>query len=122
MPSQEMDRLEMIDALKLEIDMIRAGRYAPPAGKGLIMPRLLRDSITCPNVCLPDSLRQVPCDECFLHPFMPARHSADLACHDIALNEQGDTLAKLQAQGDHDKTQAVLLRWLQKTVAELEEK
>jgi hypothetical protein len=118
--TEQLDRFEMIEALKLEIDMIRGGRYAPPAGKGLIMPRLLRDSITCPNVCLPDNQRQVPCDECFLHAFMPARHSVDLACHDIPLNDHGDTIAKLQAEGDHQKTEQVVLGWLEKTVADLQ--
>jgi hypothetical protein len=120
MAIQQVDRLEMLEALRLEIDMIRGGRYAPAAGEPTIMPRLLRDSITCPNVCLPDEQRQVPCDECFLHPFFPARVSTYMACHDIPLNEQGDTLARLQAKGDHENTQRVLLRWLEKTVADLE--
>jgi hypothetical protein len=120
MPSEATSPLTMIEALKLEADMIRGGRYAPAAGQSVIMPRLLRDSITCPNVCLPDNQRQVPCDECFLHPFIPPRHHPDLACYDIPLNEQGDTLAKLQSRGDHEKTQQVLLGWLEKTVAEIE--
>jgi hypothetical protein len=122
MPSEPKNILEMIEALKQEADMIRGGRYAPAAGQPVIMPRLLRDSITCPNVCLPDNQRQVPCEECFLHPFLPPRHGSNLACYDIPLNQQGDTLAKLQARGDHQKTQQVLLGWLGETVAELESK
>ena len=43
-----------------------------------------------------------------------------MACHDIPLNDRGETLAALEAKGDPEKTEAALLSWLYKTVARLE--
>jgi hypothetical protein len=120
------DRRALIDALKLEISMIREGRYNPPAGhpttgRSDIIPRLLRDSVTCPNVGLADDRREVSCDKCMLHRYMPEDHPhQEMACYDIPLNEQGDTLASLERIGDPDRTQVALLSWLYRTVANLE--
>ena len=115
------DKRAVVDALKLEISMIRDGGYNPPAGHSREKPRLLRDSITCPNVTLPDDKKEVPCEECMLHRFLPAGHPhRDIACYDIPLNQNGDTLAKLAQETDPEKVQAALLSWLYKTVAKLE--
>ncbi len=111
----------IIDALKLEIGMIRDGRYNPPAGHSRPVPRLLRDSVSCPNVTLSDERRQVSCEQCMFHRFLPSDHPHhDLACHDIPLNARGETLATLETQGDAERTQVALLSWLYKTVAHLE--
>src|SRR5947207_2140256 len=118
------DTRNMVEALKLEIDMIRGGRYNPPAGcpagSPAALPRVIRDSVTCPNVALDDDHKEVPCDQCFLHPFLPEGHHRDLACYDIPLNAHGDTLANLANTGDTERTQQVLLGWLEKTVKDLQ--
>jgi hypothetical protein len=111
----------VVDALKLEIAMIRDGRYNPPAGHPQAVPRPLRDSVTCPNATLPDDRKEVPCEECILHRFLPDGHpQRELACYDIPLNQHGETLAQLKQQGDPEKMQSALLSWLYKTVAKLE--
>jgi len=119
--TQIQDKRAVINALKMEIEMIRDGRYNPPVGKPREVPRLFRDSITCPNVTLRDDAREIPCEHCFLHRFLPGDHPhRDLACYDIPLNERGDTLAMLEDRGDPEAAQAAVLSWLYKTVAELE--
>ncbi|MFI5092000.1 MAG: hypothetical protein ACHQIK_01025 [Candidatus Acidiferrales bacterium] len=41
--------------------------------------------------------------------------------HKMPLNEKGDTVESLKAEGDPYKLQAIVLSWLKKTVAKLEQ-
>jgi hypothetical protein len=84
------------------------------------MPRVFRDSVSCPNVGL--EIKIEPCAHCFLTEFVPLEHQdKDNACHYIPLNEQGDTVASLDRPGNEDAVQAALRSWLQKTIAQLAE-
>jgi len=58
-----------------------------------------------------------------LSEFAPAevRNSSGDICHKIPLNEKGDTVESLKAEGDPYKLQATVLGWLKKTVAKLEQ-
>lgn len=115
------DRREMIEKLKLEISMIRGGRYNPSVHEPRVEPRVFRESITCLNVGLPDNEKREPCERCFLISFVPPEHRGRTdPCHYIPLNEQGDTVDALAASGDKDRLAAALLGWLERTVAELE--
>jgi len=115
-----IDKKEMIRQLKFEIEMIEKGGYHPSVREPRYSPEIFRDSITCLNVGLEE--KQHPCSSCFLSEFAPAevRYSNDDICHKIPLNEKGDTVESLKAEGDPYKLQTSVLGWLKKTVAQLE--
>jgi hypothetical protein len=114
------DKTEMIQQLKFEIEMIEKGAYYPSVRDPQHIPEIFRDSITCLNVGLDE--KQHPCTSCFLSALAPPelRNSSGDLCHQIPLNEFGDTIASLKAQDDPYKLQTTVLSWLKKTVAKLE--
>jgi hypothetical protein len=116
-----MDKKEMIQQLKFEIEMIEKGGYHPSVREARRAPGIFRDSITCLNVGLEE--KKHACSSCFLSEFAPAemRNSNDDVCHKILLNEKGDTVESLKTEGDPHKLQAVVLSWLKKTVENLEQ-
>ena len=116
----DFDKKEMIEQLKFEIMMIEKGGYNPSVRAPRQAPEIFRDSITCLNVGL--ETKEHPCASCFLSEFAPAeaRNSKDDLCHKIHLNDRGDTIESLKAEGDPNKLQASLLDWLKNTVAKLE--
>jgi hypothetical protein len=116
-----IDKKEMIQQLKFEIEMIEKGGYYPSVREARHTPEIFRDSITCLNVGLEE--KEHACSSCFLSEFAPAevRNSKDDICHRIPLNEKGDTVESLKAEGDPYKLQAMVLSWLKKTVAELQQ-
>ena len=114
------DKREMIEQLKLEIEVIEKGGYYPSVRETRKQPRAFRDSVTCLNVGLEE--KQHPCTSCFLIEFVPPelRHGEGDLCHKIPLNDRGDTVESLEREGDRDKLQAAILAWLKNTVARLE--
>jgi hypothetical protein len=115
------DKKQMIEQLKFEIQMIEKGGYYPSVRDPRHEPEIFRDSITCLNVGLEE--KKHPCTNCFLSEFAPGdlRHSNEDLCHRIPLNERGDTVDSLQAEGKGDKVQDAVLGWLKNTVAKLEQ-
>jgi hypothetical protein len=112
------DKKEMLEKLKFELDILDKGGYEPSPYKPYRMPRVFRDSVSCPNVGL--DIKIEPCSHCFLMEFVPLEHrDEENACHYIPLNEQGDTVASLDRPGNEHELQAALRAWLQKTIAEL---
>lgn len=116
-----IDKIEMIQQLRFEIEMIEKGGYYPSVREARRAPEIFRDSITCLNVGLEE--KEHACSSCILSEFAPAevRNSNDDICHKIPLNEKGDTVESLKTQGDPYKLQASVLSWLKKTVAKLEQ-
>jgi hypothetical protein len=116
-----VDRKEMIQQLKFEIEMIEKGGYYPSVRDPRRNPEIFRDSITCLNVGLDE--KEHECSSCFLSEFAPpeVRNLNEDICHKIPLNEKGDTIESLKAEGDPYKLQGIVLSWLKKTVAKLEQ-
>jgi hypothetical protein len=114
------DKKEVIEQLKFEIEMIEKGGYDPSVREPRHDPEIFRDSITCLNVGLEE--KEHPCSSCFLSEFAPpeVRNSTGDICHKIPLNEKGDTVESLKAEGNPQKLQATVLGWLKRTVAKLE--
>jgi hypothetical protein len=116
-----LDKKEMIEQLKFEIEMIEKGGYYPSVREPRQNPEIFRDSITCLNVGLEE--KEHPCSSCFLSEFAPpeVRNSTGDICHKIPLNEKGDTVESLKAEDNPKKLQTTVLGWLKRTVTELEE-
>ena len=113
------DRNEMVAKLKLELEILEKGGYAPSPHEPHWAPRVFRDSVSCPNLGL--DFKVEPCSECFLTYFVPPEHrNKDNPCHYIPLNERGETVASLGGTGDSERLQSALRTWLQKTILKLE--
>jgi hypothetical protein len=115
-----LNKAEMIEQLKFEIEMIEKGRYYPSVRSPREHPQIFRDTITCLNVGLAE--KQYPCSSCFLNEFVPpqSRNDQGEICHKIPLNEKGDTIESLKAADDPSRLQETVLGWLKNTVIELE--
>lgn len=115
-----MSKKEVLEQLKFEITMIEKGGYQPSVREPRHQPEVFRESITCLNVGLEEKAE--PCASCFLAEFAPpqVRFTTGDICHQIPLNEKGDTVESLKAEGNAEKLHAAVLGWLKKTVAQLE--
>jgi len=114
------DKNEMIDKLKLELEILEKGGYAPSVQEPHWAPRVFRDSVSCPNLGL--DFQIAPCSDCFLTYFVPPEHrQKENPCHYIPLNGRGDTVASLSETGDNVQLQKALRTWLQKTMFRLAE-
>ena len=112
------DKKEMIEKLKSELEILDKGGYEPSSYKPYRMPRVFRDSVSCPNVGL--EIKIEPCTHCFLMEFVPVEHRGkENACHYIPLNKQGDTVTSLDRPGNESAVQEALRSWLQETIAQL---
>lgn len=111
------DRKELIEKLKLEIQVLEKGGYGRSVRTPWEQPSYLRDSISCLNYTL--KVKEFPCDTCFLMQFVPPEHrNKQEPCHFIPLNENGDTIDSLE--GKPEKLEKALLDWLRITVDRLE--
>jgi hemerythrin-like domain-containing protein len=114
-----IDKQDLIERLKLEVQVIEMGGYSPSVRQPRQALHIFRDSVSCPNLGLQEKVE--PCAHCFLMEFVPPEHQdKDNACHFIPLNEKGETVASLEAQdGGSEKAQAAVLAWLKMKIAEL---
>ena len=117
------DKKTMLDALKLEIQVIEKGGYNPSVHSPHDDPRIFRDSISCLNIGVSDDKKEHPCSSCFLIDFVPEKYkgSNDDPCHKIPLNKKGDTIESLLESGRRSEdVQQEVLQWLKDTVKKLE--
>ena len=63
------EKKEMIEKLRNELEILDKGGYEPSTYKPYRMPRVFRDSVSCPNVGLDFKIE--PCTHCFLMEFVP---------------------------------------------------
>ena len=111
---------DIIDRLRLEAEVIEKGGYSPSVREPRKDLRLFRDSVSCLNMALEEKLE--PCSHCFLMEFVPPEYrNEEEPCHFIPLNDRGDTIASLEAEGKHEQAETELLAWLKKTIAQLEQ-
>ena len=112
--------LDLIRLLEAELDVLEAGGYASPAGQPSKEPQIFDRSLVCINHWFVPG-HKPPChDDCVLLQAVPETHrTAGLPCHFIPLNEAGDTVAKLEAEGDREKLEAEVKGWLRRTISRL---
>lgn len=114
------DARELIEMLKLEMEVIERGGYLPSVREPRKELRIFRDSVSCPNLAL--EKKTEPCAHCWLAQFIPAKDmDKEEPCQHIPLNERGDTVASLVAGGDTEGAHKALLGWLKRKVVELEQ-
>lgn len=111
-------RQELLDMLKLE-EVVAAARGFPPSPEKPHHPlEPFRDSITCLKFGR-EALE--PCEECWLMNFVPAGYDPSVfPCHQIPLNQQGETVHSLESRGDPERLRVEVLGWLRDKIAKLE--
>jgi hypothetical protein len=114
------DKNEIIDKLKLELEVLEKGGYAPSVREPHREMRIFRDSVSCLNLGL--EVKAEPCSDCYLMYFVPSEHrDKETPCHYIPLNKRGDTPASLGGTGDNEGLKDALRSWLQKTIFRMAE-
>lgn len=113
------DERDLLTLLKMELDFIEKGGYGRSVRSPWKETSPFRDSLTCVNYALPE--KSHPCNECHLIDFVPNdKRNEELPCHFIPLNETGETVEGLEAEGNQSKMEAALKKWMRQKIAELE--
>jgi hypothetical protein len=115
------DDRDILELLKEELDFIDKGGY----GRSVLTPwepkSAFQDSLTCINYGYP--YRAHPCNECHLLDFVdPEHHGAEIPCHFIPLNADGETIEDLEAEDNQAKLERKVRDWLRARINEIEEK
>ena len=109
----------MLKLLKDELAFLNQSEYGRSVSAPLPQ-SAFQDSQSCIN---PDEAGGTsPCVECHLIDFVAHDHHAEvLPCRFIALNEAGDTIEHLEAQGNQATLDATLKEWLKAKIKEIED-
>ena len=115
---EQLKRKRLLDMLKIEEAVVstRGFRGSTRTRNPYFEP--FRDSITCL-----DFSRETPeaCDQCWLMEFVPRNyHPNALPCHQIPMNQAGETVVSLESRGDIVRLEQEVLGWLRTKIAQLE--
>jgi hypothetical protein len=114
------DDRAILDLLKDELAFIEQGGYGRSVRTPWLPKSAFQDSLTCINYCDPAQTR--PCNECHLIDFVAnEHHSEQVPCHFIALNDAGETIEDLEAQGNQAKLEATLKQWMRTKIKQIED-
>jgi hypothetical protein len=110
---------ELLRALRFELEFLRHGGYGRSVRTPWQSTSVFQDSPTCLN--FDEVGRPHPCDECMLMQFVPAEHRQDeIPCHQIPLNEKGDTIETLFEIKRSGMAEDLLEKWLVDAIARVE--
>lgn len=114
------DDRDILELLKEELAFVEQGGYGRSVRTPWLPKSAFEDSLTCINYADPN--RTNPCNECQLIDFVANDHrSEEVPCHFIALNEAGETIKDLEAQGNQAKLEATLKQWMKARIKQIEE-
>lgn len=114
------DDRDILELLKEELDFIEKGGYGRSVRTPWKPKSAFQDSLTCVNYGYP--YRAHPCNECHLLDFVSPEHQGkEVPCHYIPLNEDGETIEDLEAEGNQAKLERKVRGWLWARIKEIEE-
>ena len=114
------DDRPLLELLKDELAFIEQGGYGRSVRTPWLPKSAFQDSLTCINYS--DPARTRPCNECHLIDFVAnEHHSEEVPCHFIALNDAGETIEDLEAQGNQAKLEATLKEWMRARIKQIED-
>jgi hypothetical protein len=115
------DTRELLAELRFELSFLKDGGYGRSVRTPWQPSIPLRDSPICLNFSRPE--RPYPCSACHLMRFVPAAQQRDLLpCHNIALNERGETIASLEGHVSQQVLEEKLAAWLESVIRTLEDR
>ena len=113
------DDRDVLAILKAELDFIEKGGYGRSVRTPWLGKSVFQDSLSCLNYGYP--YRAHPCTECQLIDFVgPEDRSQPVPCHSIPLNEKGDTIERLELEGDESRMANAVKRWLEAKIRQIE--
>jgi hypothetical protein len=114
------DDRDILELLKEELDFIDKGGYGRSVRTPWKPKSAFQDSLTCLNYGYP--YRAHPCNECHLLEFVEPEHqAAEVPCHFIPLNADGDTIEDLESGDNEVKLERKVREWLRARIKEIEE-
>jgi len=114
------DDRDILELLKGELSFIEKGGYGRSVRTPWQPKSAFQDSLTCINYGYP--YRAHPCNECHLLEFVSPEHQvAEVPCHYIPLNEAGETIEDLEAEGNEAKLERRVRDWLRAKIKKIEE-
>jgi hypothetical protein len=115
------DDRDILELLREELAFIEHGGYGRSVRTPWLPKSAFQESLTCINYADPN--RSHPCSECHLVDFVrPEDLSEDVPCHFIPLNEAGETIADLEAEGNQAKLEATLKQWMKAKIKQIEDR
>ena len=115
------DDRDILELLKEELAFVEQGGYGRSVRTPWLPKSAFQDSLTCINYA--DPTRSHPCNECHLVDFVSSEHLSDeVPCHFIPLNETGETIEDLEAEGNQAKLEATLTQWMKAKIKQIEER
>ena len=115
------DDRDMLEVLKEELDFIDKGGYGRSVRTPWKPKSAFQDSLTCLNYGYP--YRAHPCNECHLLDFVSPEHQgAEVPCHFIPLNADGETIEDLESGDNEAKLERKVRDWLRARINDIEEK
>lgn len=116
----QRDERDLLDVVKGELEFLEKGGYARTPGTSWRPVFIFEDSPICVNHDY--EVNPASCSDCALIQLIPREFRfAKVPCRHIPLNAEGETLDLLyRYAGEHEIEEAVR-RWLQATIARLEE-
>lgn len=113
------DDRDILELLKEELDFIEKGGYGRSVRTPWKPKSAFQDSLTCVNYGYP--YRAHPCNECHLLDFVsPEHHGKEVPCHYIPLNDDGETIEDMEAEGNQAKLERKVKGWLCARIKEIE--
>ena len=113
------DTRDILELLKDELFFIEQGGYGRSVRTPWLPKSAFEDSLTCINYAYLD--RAHPCSDCHVIDFVAIEHHSEkVPCHFIALNDAGETIEDLEAQGNQSKLEATLKQWMRARIKQLE--
>ena len=113
------DDRDILELLKEELDFIEKGGYGRSVRTPWKPKSAFQDSLTCVNYGYP--YRAHPCNECHLLDFVsPEHHGKEVPCHYIPLNDDGETIEDMEAEGNQAKLERKVKGWLCDRIKEIE--
>jgi hypothetical protein len=114
------DDRPILELLKDELAFIEQGGYGRSVRTPWLPKSAFQDSLTCINYS--DPARTRPCNDCQLIDFVSNQHqSEEVPCHFIALNDAGETIEDLEAQGNQAKLEATVKQWMRARIKQIED-
>ena len=114
------DERDILEVLKDELAFIESGGYGRSVRTPWYNKSTFQDSLSCINYGYP--YRALPCYECHLLDFVTPEHrTAEVPCHHIPLNADGETIEDLELQENQAKLEREVRRWLRDRIKQIEE-
>ncbi len=116
----EKDDRDVLEILREELEFIEQGGYGRSVRTPWKATSIFQDSLSCLNYGYP--YKAHPCTECFLTDFVPpGQVEAAIPCHNIPLNETGETITDLELKDNQNKLEETVKSWLRARIKEIEE-